>query len=715
MTKRIGILLGGFVIVATAFCAVLWSVLWLDNPSKGAEARVFIDTISEEPRALLAEVADLQTILELYNPNSTLIDNTRFALFDIEMTATTPFRYIVWAGYTRYDEAGEITAVRDSHYQLLTTRQPEPGSDPHELYRELYSNVLQLPDVETFTISLGVNQSKRDNKAKFMQDIGLRDVKVFGKDVDRQFVPTQSGHALTRTPITLNGKQVGERHAVEFPALARPRADIVNRGFMHEIADVKSITLVSRDHSLKPLAQGERYFLGTMAPQAFGLTLNSGETRVVSFTGADGVQMEFGAEGKLRLTVYSYNLRERTTRGSDSSPDENGTREHVNHGVTSSLPSSNVVMQIVTSDTIAFPTLQPSGYLASFAITEHADYNGIEQDNLVMYGNLEGRYEAGSGFIGHGVPVTKTMFPTGNDAELSIANSETGETFMIRQSNVEDHDDYRQQLLEYAQYGTVDIGLHCGGLMRKQGKTTEGITEVVTDMTRMFGSNIWVDHGGRECLWESGWDPDSVAYVLPALKSNDFRFLNVRDDKFGSKLTLVEDGQPGNILFRAPGFDDDVSDDWVPYHFTTSDFVPSAQTFSAEFLDSMIAERSFQNIHAYLPISTLTVRDGMLVKHDWFEPGLAELADRRDRGDIFLATVEDLLDHVLFVRALEVHAVGDTLHVAGADAQTLRERQPTIALIPFGEAVLVSQPALIPDMPFASREDAGVTYLYPEQ
>lgn len=674
--------------------------------------RPFVDSVSDEPRSLIGEVNDISRIIDLYNPEGPRFDTTEYPLYDVELIGSSPFKYIVWAGYVFFKDDQSI-GVRDSHYQLLTSPSFETP-DPNLEYRELYQNILQNRKADSFALSLGVSQNSTERQSTLIEEIGLKKALVFGKSVIRDFADGESlqtyeaGHHL----LDWNQRAQGDRISVNFPELSSDTHNIVSRGLGFEISNVESVFVVNRDHSLDVMKTvGERW-IGSMSAQTFGVVDTSGKSQVLSFIGSDSLELSL-EDGVLSVTVYEYSVRERTTRGSDNSPDETGLRIHPNLGVTNKLPTSRVVINIVDSNTIAFPLWQPSGYLSALSITEHADFNGVEQDNLVMYGNIQGRFEAGMGLLGNKIAITKSVFPTGNASHLPITNPDTGETVQVRQANVEDHSKFRNQLSDYANHGDVEIALHCAGLAIKQGKSTESLTEILKEMSRAYGSTTWVDHGGVECLWETGWDPQAESYLLPGLKASGYKYLSARDDKFGSNISLIADNEPGNILFYVPRFDDDLTDDWRVFHFTTSDFVPSEDHFSISHLESIIRNRGFQNWHAYMPVFVLTVQNGTLAKHDWYEPGLENIAKLRDRGDLFIATTEVLLDYVLAVRELDYVGINGTIHVFSHDAIELTDMQPTFAVLNFSGDQKTQTVTMVPDVTLREKTADGTLYVFP--
>jgi len=689
-------------------------VWWKNNPpvfDNISKLSTFIETVDEDSRALISSIKDLEPLLDQISPESLRVHMGKFPIYDVELISTVPYRYILWAGYGYYKADGSVIGVRDSHNQLLASpdwEEPVPGLQ----YRDLFKNVLTKRDTESFSLYFGVNQSRRNKRKELIKSMGIDRVEVYGKSVLRQEF-SEAGLADTVVDFSkflVSPGSFGDEYKITFP-LENTLPDVTSRGASFVVSDVEKVYIVERDHQLRALEPDEEIIIGSMSVQSFAVKTAGGEFQVFYFDSVDMLQLN-NAGAELKVTAFDYHVRERVTRGSQRYADENGLRTHHNLGVTDKLPEDFMTMRVVNSDTIVFPLWQPAGNLAAFAITEHADYNGIEQDNLTMYGNIEGKFEAGMGLIGNNIPITKTVFPTGSNTFMTIFNAETGESAKIRQSNVEDHEIYRKQLSGYSVHGDVEIGLHCAGRAQRQGKTVEGLTEILADMHRLYNSVTWVDHGGIECLWETGWDPESKSYLLPGLKQSGYKYLNTRDDKFGAKLSLIEDNEAGNILFYVPRFDDDLTDDWKAYNFTTSDFLISEKLLSKQHLEKVIDQRGFQNAHTYLPYQVLTVIDGKPAKADWYEAGLDNLAYYRDKGDIYLATSTDLLDYVLFIRSLDYIGVDGRITIFVPDKAEIIAKQPTFGVVSLVDAD-INNIKISPNMDLEYKEDNGISYFYP--
>lgn len=672
----------------------------------------FVETVDEDSRTLLKQINDMTVILDRVVDEPYRIKTEGYDFIDIEMFGGTPYRFVLWAGYSFYDETGRVIGVRDSHHQLLASPNwDEP--DPDVTYRDLYKNVLARPGTDSFSLFLGINRARENEREQLITELGLKRADVYGKKTRRTRMGDGGFDAsdLSHEIFAPDSTALGDTYRLSFPQI-NDSSNITGRGATFDVSNVENVFVVKSDHTLRPLEPEEDYLIGSMSVQAFAVKQSDGSFQVFYFDSADMIELSVH-DMTLSVTVYDYHVRERTTRGSRHYPDETGTRIHPNLAVTDKLPHDFVTVRVVNSDTISFPLWQPRGHLAALAITEHADYNGVDQDNLVMYGNIEGRFESGMGIIGNDIPFTKSVFAINTSSTLPIRNPETGESVLIRQSNIDEHQDFREQLKGYAKYGFVEIGPHCLGNGAKDRKTVEGMTEILRNMKTEYGATNWVDHGGIECLWETGWNPESKHYLLPALKSNGFRYLSAREDKFSSRLSLIKDNEPGNILFYVPRFDDDLTDDWKAYHYTTSDFVISERYFSKEHFAKIVEVRGFQNMHSYFPLQVLTVIDGQLAKAPWYETALENLADMRDQGDIYLDTSSGLMDYVRFVRDIDYVGVGNEIRIFNPDLASIKSEQPTFGIISLtGDKVADIQ--MVPSIELANRTDKDVLYVYPD-
>jgi hypothetical protein len=196
---------------------------------------------------------------------------------------------------------------------------------------------------------------------------------------------------------------------------------------------------------------------------------------------------------------------------------------------------------------------------------------------------------------------------------------------------------------------------------------TEAVDRALA-MLAEFKAVTWVDHGGAECLWESGWDPSSKHYIIPTLKRYGYRYLNALGDKYDGRISIISDAEPSNFLFYSPGLDDDFGDDWKPLVFTTVPLGFGKENFTVEHVKDIVRARGIVNIHTYLPYEALQFERGdgestKLVLQEWFNIALGNLSTANKEGDLFLATNQTLNDFIWQVRGIVYYASGSSVTV----------------------------------------------------
>ena len=141
----------------------------------------------------------------------------------------------------------------------------------------------------------------------------------------------------------------------------------------------------------------------------------------------------------------------------------------------------------------------------------------------------------------------------------------------------------------------------------------------------------WADHGGPECLWQSGWDKTSDYYIIPLLRKFGYKYLNALHDKYGTAFNMIREDLPSNLLFYSVGLDDDLNDDWKPVVFSTTPIGFSKTAFTKDYVQGIVRARGFLNLHTYLPYEGLMLEksgDGktQIKTTDWYNEQLQNIA-----------------------------------------------------------------------------------------
>lgn len=604
--------------------------------------QVYTDTLAHE-RVLLGQLTDFTNASKIGElAMSPRFKSADYPVLEVETEGSVPFRSVLYL-YLWWKASGTLVGVRDSYHMLRSSPfqgKLEPGS-----YTDTFVGIPNRTGMAEVSFYL---QSNLLGLATGALDHRLKRISLFGRASERVL---QDEGFRTKYACTAAG---GVVHTVSLPRIKTQtgKEEIIARGARFSVPDVMSFSHLDRGHRIQTKTDDADILLGAMHPQSVVYQMKSGEYRSLSFGNADLVRVGFSkASGKLDFEVFAYDFRERSTRSSKLRPDAHGRRVHPNLGLVKEVPDSEVTISHTRSSVLVVPLWQPEGRLASLAFTEHADLVGVQQDAVTMYGNAEEKVIPGEGFIGNRIPLTKTVFPGGAQATFASRTAHSETTGTLHQPRV-NQAEFVDQLRRYKSTGVeVEIGAHCSGLSLQQDEPSSAAVRSALQSLGEFNPTTWVDHGGYDCLWESGWDPNSGHYVVPALRETGIRYLNALGDKYGARLSLIESGEPSNLVFSSPGLDDNLDDGWIPTFFNTTPLGFGKDVFTPEHLEEIIIERGFLNLHTYLAYEALVLdRDesgNTIIKPvPWYNQHLQNIAAARDRGDLYLATTRDLLDYV---------------------------------------------------------------------
>jgi lysophospholipase L1-like esterase len=633
----------------------------------------FIETVSQE-KTELGRLTDFSTSSSpADSPEKPRFDLKGFPVLSIETRGPEPHRDIMFL-YHWWDKDGVPLGVRDS-YHMLRASVVSRDEYPKALQTSLAASGHDREYVDVFAgipVRAGATQT-----AFYLQDTGMRSsttnldnrsLAVFGHAIERRTLDAAAATVRSIGP-SVNPFSISDvTTSIAFSESARTA--ISGRGVRIDLTGVTSVYTIRANHDLLVHSQPGEYLLGTMVPQVIGYKTEEDDHRTLYFSNTDLIRFQFDPGTKtLAIDAYDYEFRERSTRGSMSYPDADGARTHPNLGLVPKLPSQAISITNSRSAVMAFPLWQPDGRMAALAVTEHADYVGVPQDIVTMYGSGIPTVVEGQGFLGNRIPITKTIFPAGQPVPFKsrTASSETMGEFV--QSTIEGDPNFIKSLRDFRSKGfDVEIGIHCVGtasniLERKTSFVRKAIAAIAE-----FKPVTWVDHGGRDCLWESGWDPTSEHYIVPVLRENKFKYVNMLGDKYDGRLNMIADNQPSNLLFYSVGLDDNLDDDWRPMVFNTVPIGFGKTEFTVEHLQQIVRARGLMNIHTYLPYESVMFElqpDGtsVLKPNPWYNQMLANIAAAAKSGDLHLATTEVLNDFILKARSLHVYAAGPEIRI----------------------------------------------------
>jgi len=159
----------------------------------------------------------------------------------------------------------------------------------------------------------------------------------------------------------------------------------------------------------------------------------------------------------------------------------------------------------------------PSGFIAAFIFTEHADYTDMRTQYAVNYGNedIQDYKNATGGFAKYNIPVTKSIFY--NNPE-KINNSAFNKAFNTPICNLKGSAEFEKFIDDLHQHH-FDICLHTP---EQNTTTSKNLEEAIAYFSKKYDSKTWIDHGydngakdNREDFVCDGLLSSSPQYALP--------------------------------------------------------------------------------------------------------------------------------------------------------------------------------------------------------
>ena len=188
--------------------------------------------------------------------------------------------------------------------------------------------------------------------------------------------------------------------------------------------------------------------------------------------------------------------------------------------------------------------LVPQGYLAGYVFTEHADGGNIRTHRAAYFGseNITDPENATGGFVGHRIPVTKSVFyadTTGGPSGSSIRDDK-------------DYPQFLNFLDKLYATGDYDICLHSP---EDYSSDRETLTEAIKFMKERYETETWIDHGlfpgklNRESFICEGLDPNSDLYAADLWEEYDTRFFwNPAVETLRKRVSPKEELKNLNVL-----------------------------------------------------------------------------------------------------------------------------------------------------------------------
>ncbi|HBE41340.1 MAG TPA: hypothetical protein DDW27_09075 [Bacteroidales bacterium] len=346
----------------------------------------------------------------------------------------------------------------------------------------------------------------------------------------------------------------------------------------------------------------------------------------------------------------------------------------------------------------------PYGYLAGYVFTEHADCGNIRTHRAAYFGseNISGFQNATGGFVGHDIPVTKSVFYEDFDGVYD---------------GLTDNHIKEEQLLDFLDQlyvsGNYELCLHTPENGNSDRKMLE---EAIKFMKGRYDAITWIDHGmfqgihNREALVADGMDSLSVFYSADLWEQYDtryfwssavekirfsvpvvsmkenlmklrfqkffiefskrYRYFKIYKDLEGLRsLRKIIGGNFSNLELNSQqpfaGSSAPTPLYWQnqtvtrEFYSWPTEFVYNGVTLrldeanlpsEKQYLEMLIHHRGIFFNHGYYVRNIdkddiLDNYNGELRINPWFDKILAYMDQRRDDGDLYITTVRDLLNY----------------------------------------------------------------------
>jgi len=323
----------------------------------------------------------------------------------------------------------------------------------------------------------------------------------------------------------------------------------------------------------------------------------------------------------------------------------------------------------------------PSGFLATYIWTEHADFSNIRTNRATYFGseNISHSENSTGGFIKYNIPVTKSVFYDNPDG---ITNAEiSGGNFTELESAIQTDTSFHTFLMQIKDRD-IAVCLHTP----EQFTTTPQQLENALSFTKEnFASVSWIDHGynnhienNREDLMCDGllkrspyfaaglWEKYGVRYFWNAYYEDYFTFQNW---KFGSSIEPFYSGfgdfMPKPDYWKHPTRSGEI------IHWPTSTVLYIEQEglweyfYSEQKLKEFVENWAVEMNHCYPAwvdpkkgFWTFNA-DSIIVAQAGFNKTLERMAVLRDNQQLNVTTVKEFIDYQLLLENIDFQLMPD--------------------------------------------------------
>jgi hypothetical protein len=300
----------------------------------------------------------------------------------------------------------------------------------------------------------------------------------------------------------------------------------------------------------------------------------------------------------------------------------------------------------------------PDGQRAAFALTDHADQSSVATLRALLYGSSADPPPQGQGILGHHLRMTKALFFDSAGAA-------------------------RPQLEDPAMQALARALVQAGSEVIPHSATPRRDSRAVTEQALRFfqtlGAHTWIDHQVEtncEAFTDRGWKIGDAFYIADLLVKYGIRYVwSGRDPQApGGGINLLAPDRPELRTAWLYGHGPDAAGGPRVYLWRSEwAFLDEARfyaTYSNPALDRLIAERGVHVAHTYLEtlhdVGPMRARrvlvradDGSVRTAPAFEHLLGELERRQAAGELWVAPIGALADHVLAMSQVELRYQAD--------------------------------------------------------
>ena len=326
----------------------------------------------------------------------------------------------------------------------------------------------------------------------------------------------------------------------------------------------------------------------------------------------------------------------------------------------------------------------PGGHLATFVWTEHADFATLESNRATYFGcqDILRAEDAQGGFVGHAIPVTKSVFYANPDAEVSRYHPEYGP-----QASIRDTPGFLEFLRQLERRG-YEVVMHTTA---PDFFGMELSREAISFFAREFASRAWIDHRMTSVL--DSLSSRGLVRASPYYHGDDWREAGVRyfwhagsedharqrfDDGYNLDMLMSRRGDRyvTPLYWRHPTVLEDVIS-WPAMTVGRLD-----RYYTDELLSELVRNWGVHINHVYASAlnkglataNYLEAGEDGLCASEKFETTLKRLAALRDGGDLNITTIEAILDYWLALEQVRFAYRGDgTVEVINAGDRAIED------------------------------------------